>query len=172
LIPRGVEDLRIAVTRGKIINVPIRNDTIAYRRRLPHLSKRDKTYFVTFCTRRRFVLPPRVRDEVLASCVHDHMKRCWIHCAVVMPDHVHLLATPYDETILRIVSSIKGASAYKVNRLLDRQGPLWQQESFDRIVRRDEDLNAKADYILRNPVRAGLSHSCEDYPWFWRAATG
>jgi len=67
-----------------------------------------------------------------------------------MPDHVH-------------------ASAYRVNRLLGRVGPLWQEESFDRIIRRSEDLKKKADYICDNPVRAGLAKSRDEYQWIWRA---
>ena len=67
------------------------------------------------------------------------------------------------------VGALKGASAYHVNRLFGRSGPLWQQESFDRIIRTTENLEKKAEYICNNPVRAGLVESLEDYRWIWRA---
>jgi hypothetical protein len=47
----------------------IGNDTFAYRRQLPHLSKNQKTYFVTFVTKNRSILEPRARDIVLADRV-------------------------------------------------------------------------------------------------------
>ena len=71
--------------------------TLATRRHLPHLEKQDRTYFVTFSTVRRLVLPPKARDRVLACCVHDHKVTYWLEAAVVMPDHVHMIFTPYEE---------------------------------------------------------------------------
>jgi len=148
--------------------VPVGIDTYAYRGRLPHLSKADKTYFVTFCTRLRETLSPDARDIVLASCIYDHEKLHWLDCAVVMPDHVHLIVTPFAElAIATILQRIKSASAYRVNRLLGRRSSLWQRESFDRILRSDENLYAKREYIFNNPVRAGLVERWEDYPWIW-----
>ena len=150
--------------------MPVGLDTSGYRRRLPHLSKRGKTYYVTFCTRHRLVLSPQARDEAFASCIYDHGKRCWVTCAVVMPDHVHLILTPFEEeSVTKIVGSIKGASGFRINHLLGRRGSFWQEESFDRIVRRGDNLFKKAEYIAANPVRAGLARSPEEYRWLWRA---
>ena len=90
--------------------MPVGDDTYSYRGRLPHLLKRDRSYFVTFCTKRRFVLPPRARDLALQSCIHERRKTCWLHCAVVMPDHIHLLVTPHEEIRLSLImDAIKGA---------------------------------------------------------------
>ena len=33
-----------------------------YQRKLPHLQAEGKTYFVTFVTHRRWMLPPEARD--------------------------------------------------------------------------------------------------------------
>jgi REP element-mobilizing transposase RayT len=150
--------------------VPVGDDTLAYQRQLPHLAKDGKTYFVTFCTRGRFVLAPAARDLVLASCIYDHGRLCWMHCVVVMPDHVHLLVTPLECSTLQVVMRrLKGASGWSVNRLLDRRGPLWQRESFDHILRSDEKLREKAEYMLANPVRANLVSDAWHYQWWWRA---
>jgi REP element-mobilizing transposase RayT len=123
---------------------------------------------VTFCTRNRETLAPRARDIVLRSCIYDHEKRCWVDCVVVMPDHVHLIVTPYDDVLLwDLLDDIKGASVHQVNRVLGRRGKLWQRESFDRMLRSDENLYKKCEYIFNNPVRAGLVERWEDYPWLW-----
>jgi REP element-mobilizing transposase RayT len=91
-----------------------------------------------------------------------------------MPDHVHMLFTPLrDENgdefgLSQIMSGIKGASAHSVNRALKRRGHVWQDESFDHVLRNDENVRDKAEYICANPVRAGLTAATEDYRWIWR----
>ena len=90
-----------------------------------------------------------------------------------MPEHVHLLLTPLrDEEgwavcLPKIMKAIKGASARSVNQLLQCSGPLWQDESFDHVLRSDESLQQKLEYIRHNPVRRGLVQRVEDYPWLW-----
>ena len=137
---------------------------IASRRHLPHYQSDFKTYFVTFSTRKRFVLPNAARDIVLR-----HVTQCamyWLHVAVVMPDHVHLLVTP-DQPLGFVMGRVKGASSREVNLLLGRYGSLWQQENFDHELRQAESLLQKAEYIRQNPVRKGLVERAEDYPWLW-----
>jgi len=46
---------------------------------------------------------------------------------------------------------------------------VWQEESFDRILRKEESIDAAVIYMLGNPVRAGLVRSPSDYKWFWNA---
>lgn len=150
--------------------VPVNIDTFGYRGDLPHLNRRGATYFVTFATRRREESSPTERSVVIRSCAYDHLMLHWLECAVVMPDHVHFISTPYEHaTIGRVIGRIKGASAYQINRNRNRSGRMWQKESFDRIVRSDEDVRAKALYILDNPVRKGLVKSCEEWAWTWRS---
>jgi REP element-mobilizing transposase RayT len=126
-------------------------------------------YFVTFCTRDRLFLPSAARDEVFVSCIHDHHVFCWMDRFVVMPDHVHLIVAPYENSTLDLViGRIKSASSYRINRLLKRSGALWQRDSFDHLIRHDESLTEKREYIANNPVRAGLVKDWRDYKWFWR----
>ena len=89
-----------------------------------------------------------------------------------MPDHVHVIFTPlYDGDKLRsvaeIMQGIKSASAHKINRLMNLSGQVWQRESFDRVLRRDESIRAKVEYMAQNPVRAGLVRTAEEYRWLW-----
>jgi hypothetical protein len=55
-----------------------------------------------------------------------------------------------------------------INRRLSRQGPVWQEESFDHVVRSSEGLDAKVEYVLQNPVRKGLAADWREYPWAWQ----
>ena len=91
-----------------------------------------------------------------------------------MPDHVHLIITPLVDrgameiySLARIMDTIKGASAHKINKTLGRKGHVWQAESFDHVLRSSESLDAKVEYLLENPVRAGLVRKRTEYPWLW-----
>jgi len=145
-----------------------------YRRDLPHIQFDPKTLFVTFSTHHRWILPEAVRDLVLRHCLHDDGVKLYMHGAVVMPDHVHLVFTPLRDAagatygMAVIMNGMKGASAHTVNRVLKRTGRVWQSESFDRMLRSDEDARAVAEYICQNPVRAGLARTEDDYQWLWR----
>jgi REP element-mobilizing transposase RayT len=145
-----------------------------YRRNLPHIQNAGQTLFITFATWRRWILPEHVRAAVLRHCVHDHGKKATIHGAVVMPDHVHLIFTPLSSNsgevyrLAEIMSGIKGASAHTVNRMLSRRGHVWQDESFDHVLRSAEEIRAKVEYICANPIRAGIVDHEDDYPWLWR----
>ena len=144
-----------------------------YRRKLPHYQNPGQTLFVTFRKLSREPLCGEARELVLRHCLHDHRRRYWLHAAVVMPEHVHLLLTPYaDErgwpcALPAILKLIKGTSARSVNQLLGMSGPVWQEESFDHGLRSDDSLEEKVRYIEQNPVRRGLVGQAEDYPWLW-----
>jgi REP element-mobilizing transposase RayT len=92
---------------------------------------------------------------------------------VVMPDHVHLLLAPLADpagpvSIPEIMQAIKGASAHRINRALGRKGKVWEEESFDRALRRQESILEKLEYIIGNRVGAGLVSDPLEYRWLWR----
>jgi REP element-mobilizing transposase RayT len=97
-----------------------------------------------------------------------------VHGIVVMPDHVHIIFTPLKDDegnpfgLAEIMSGIKGASAHSVNKALNRRGRVWQDESFDHVLRSDESTYNKVLYICENPVRKGLVATEDEYPWLWR----
>jgi REP element-mobilizing transposase RayT len=148
--------------------------TYEYRRHLPHYQKDNKAIFVTFCTHHRWVLPDLARDLALKACTWGNGKRFNLFGAIVMPDHVHLVLAPLYEAdsaycIAEIMQGIKSSSAHQINRLLNRVGQVWQRESFDHVLRREEGIAAKVEYIIQNPVRAGLANAVAEYKWIWVA---
>jgi REP element-mobilizing transposase RayT len=146
-----------------------------YRRKLPHYQPAGRRIFITFRKNDSYPFSPEARDAILQHCLHDHRKRCELHAAVVMPEHVHLLLTPLRDAkgwpygLPSILKSLKGTSARSVNKLLDSSGPVWQEESFDHIPRTQESFEAMLEYIRQNPVRRALVNNPEDYPWLWIA---
>jgi REP element-mobilizing transposase RayT len=120
-------------------------------------------------------LPPAARSIALRHSLFEDGKRVELHAVVIMPTHAHLLFTPLENeqatpySLAEIMKGIKGPSAYYINRLLGRRGQLWQDESFDRIMR-SQEFESKFDYICANPVDAGLCDKPEAYQWLWTAA--
>jgi len=146
-----------------------------YRCNLPHLQKDFSPHFITFTTKFRWILPPLARDIVISSCCHDHRKQYELYVALVMPDHVHMILTPLIDaqkrevrSLVEIMRTIKSASAHLINRRLNRQGTVWQEESFDRVLRSSENLDGRIEYILQNPVRKGLVADWREYRWLWQ----
>ena len=85
-----------------------------------------------------------------------------LYAVVVMPDHVHMLIEPqperYDDEgrpafweLGKITHSLKSYTANEINRRLERTGPVWQKESYDRLIRSETDLQEKFVYVISNP---------------------
>ena len=88
---------------------------------------------------------------------------------VLMPDHAHwLLQLGEKDALGAVVNRLKSASARFVNRVLGRQGALWEPAYHDHALRSEENVRDVARYIIANPLRAGLVQRVGDYP-FWNA---
>jgi REP element-mobilizing transposase RayT len=87
---------------------------------------------------------------------------------VVMPDHLHWLVTLQSGDLPTLMRRVKGHSAISINRALRGQGQLWQKGFHDHALRKDEDVQTVARYIVANPLRAGLVERIGDYP-LWDA---
>lgn len=103
-----------------------------------------------------------LRQTDCATCVaavlaHFEGSRTTLLASIVMPNHVHVLFVLHKPWALeRIIASWKRVSAINVNRLLGREGALWQRDYFDRLIRDEEHLGNCVRYIRRNPVKARL----------------
>ncbi len=140
-----------------------------YRRNLPHIQTEFHTYFVTFVTQQRQILTPPERDVVLAHVVFDDQRVMNLHAAVVMPDHVHIVFTPWHVSLGKLLQGMKGSSSRSINKLRGVIGQhVWQHESFDHELRNGESLRAKCEYVAQNPLRRGLCATPDEYRWLWR----
>jgi REP element-mobilizing transposase RayT len=88
---------------------------------------------------------------------------------VVMPDHFHWLLQILDGHLSRVIGATKARCTHSVNSMIGATGPLWQSGFHDRAIRDNEELRPSADYIIANPIRAGLVECIGDYP-LWDAA--
>ncbi|GAB4481779.1 MAG: hypothetical protein OHK0031_03950 [Anaerolineales bacterium] len=124
--------------------------------------------------------PRWLEDENIAGIVAEKLhsldkERYKLVSYCLMPNHVHLLIEPITHEIAshhgtsakypltEILRLIKGSTAYDCNLALGRTGRFWQQESYDRYVRDEQEFTRIIQYILNNPVKAGLAKGWKDW---------
>jgi putative transposase len=89
-----------------------------------------------------------------------------IHAYVLMPNHVHLLATPAQhETLSRLMQGLGRRYVRCFNDRHRRTGTLWEGRYRSTVVETDRYLFACMRYIDMNPVRAGLVNDAVLYRW-------
>jgi putative transposase len=74
----------------------------------------------------------------------------------------------YKVVLATIMQSLKGFTAWKANQLLGRLGAFWQHESFDHVIRDQEEWQRVVDYVLNNPVKAGLVADWQEWAGNYR----
>lgn len=134
-------------------------------------SEEGRPYLLTLCTAQR---NPIFANWQLGRIVVSEMRsvesrgRLDSQAWVIMPDHLHWLIVLRERALEDTVRDFKSSAARKVNRMRGMTGALWQSGFHDHAVRRDEDIQALARYIVANPLRAGLVSRVGDYP-LWDA---
>jgi putative transposase len=85
-----------------------------------------------------------------------------LHAYVVMPDHMHLLFTPF-ESVEKSVQLIKGGFSFRAKREFEWKGEIWQKGFTDHRIRDLEDWPRHLAYIQNNPVNAHLVNDAALY---------
>ena len=90
-----------------------------------------------------------------------------IHAYVLMPNHIHLLATPQtaQDALPKMMQAVGRRYVRHFNDSHGRTGTLWEGRYKSTLVQTDRYLLACMVYIDLNPVRAGLVSLAADYPW-------
>ncbi|MAT72094.1 MAG: hypothetical protein CMJ58_21520 [Planctomycetaceae bacterium] len=100
---------------------------------------------------------PQYAAELRRALLCQHGARYELGCFVNMANHCHAVIRPFDQFRLeREVGVIKRLAAGAINEAEGLEGRLWQQESYDRIIRDEEHLWKVIQYIGANPRRAGV----------------
>ena len=93
-----------------------------------------------------------VRDIVSTAIMHFDGERYDIHAYVIMPNHVHVLLTPRQGSLVQeIVGNWKRFTAREINKRLGRSGTIWERNHFDHLVRNMDNFNETMLYINENP---------------------
>jgi len=168
-----------------------------YRKNLPHWEQAGSYYFITCRTNNGVVLSAKARNIVIDSISFHDGKKYKLYACVIMPNHVHLVIRPLEKvkgsfySIAEIMHSIKSYSAKEVIELLNDTGKMpvlpklgkmpvlpnrgkmtvlpniWLDENYDRIIRDENELFERMNYIVNNPIRKGLARNPKDYKWLY-----
>lgn len=102
--------------------------------------------------------------KLLAGYTQKHQIQIWAYC--LMNNHIHLLAVPETEASLaRGIGLTNQMYTQYLNRKLKQTGRIWQNRFFSCVVENVQYLWAVARYIERNPLKAGVVASVEEYRW-------
>ena len=110
------------------------------------------------CVGAFYLRQPAIADMIVEAIQYNAtiLGHYVLHAFVVMPSHVHLLATPA-MALPKLTKSLKGITGKRANAMLAMTGSsFWQEESYDHWVRGPEELEKVVRYIEENPVSAGL----------------
>ena len=92
-----------------------------------------------------------------------------LYAYCIMSNHVHMVfrllknGSEDEYPVTKILQSLKRFTAGKGNELLDRSGQFWHHESYDRVIRDQDELESTIKYVLNNPVKAGLVDEWQDW---------
>ena len=100
---------------------------------------------------------------LLRDAIVRYRLTCHTYC--LMTNHYHLLLRAAQPDLSRGLQLLNGVHAQRFNRRHERTGHLFGQRFSSKVVEDDEYLYDAAEYILQNPVRAGLCDDPRDYPW-------
>ena len=125
--------------------------------------------------------PVWLRQEKIAGIVKHKLHELDGHlyhliAYTIMPNHVHLVIQLNEKAVekifeknragvgrkqknyplAKVMQLLKGATAKKCNEALGRTGSFWHHESYDHFVRDEKELYRIIEYVLNNPVKAGL----------------
>ena len=133
---------------------------------IPSWITSEGVFFITICTSPRGVntlCHPRFAERIWESVAYrQERKDWWIHLMLLMPDHLHTLASfPPPGQMTTVIQHWK-------HYLAKDLGIKWQRGFFEHRLRRTESLRQKTEYIIYNPARAGLTRSAEEWPYVWR----
>ena len=113
-----------------------------------------------------FLQNGQAADIVRNALLHFDKVRYDIISWCIMPNHVHVLLNMRENySLSSVMHTWKSYTANEINKLLQRQGSVWMVEYFDRYIRDQHHLHTAINYIINNPVKAGLSTTPDQYQW-------
>ncbi len=120
--------------------------------------------FLTVCSKKRKPIFANAQAHHALRDAWDRAENWLVGRYMIMPEHIHLFCAPVllvPETLQGWISCWKSNAARHWPRRED--APIWQRHFWDTQLRRGESYDAKWNYVVENPVRAGLVKQSEDW---------
>jgi REP element-mobilizing transposase RayT len=88
-----------------------------------------------------------------------------VHAYCILPNHYHLLVHTPEAGLSEAMQRLSSRFTQAVNRLRDRDGPLFKGRFRSIAVKDDAHLVQVSRYIHLNPVAAGLTAAADGWGW-------
>jgi hypothetical protein len=142
-----------------------------WRGKLPHWRADGVTYFVTF--RHRRPLDEGERDTLLRNLIKPDGRRWDLLILCVLPEKTDLIfrvletadGEPYE--LSEIVEKAKMKAGKMIIKKSGERWPPFYNESFDRIVRDEIELEERWEEIFESPTTLELAEDPDEYPGLW-----
>lgn len=116
---------------------------------------------------------PEIANLIKEVLLYHNGQRYDLYAYCIMPNHVHVIiqlspqldGNPFP--LPKITQSWKRHSSMKIKMLLNISDSVWQAESYDHVIRNEKELSYYLEYILDNPVKAGLVNMPQDWEHTW-----
>ena len=121
--------------------------------------------------------PHWLKNPEIAKIVSDSL-HYWngiqldLYAYCIMSNHVHVVFEMFDKkrvnnekSLNEILHSIKRYSANKANKILNRTGQFWMNESYDYLIKNEKEIVRIIEYTLDNPIKAGICKERSDWKW-------
>jgi REP element-mobilizing transposase RayT len=106
------------------------------------------------------------RRYFLVVLAREVRRQDWtVHTFCLMPNHYHVIVETSMERLSLGLHRLNGDLARAFNARHERWGHLFGDRFAAFAIRDEEHLHNACDYVLNNPVRAGLCKRTEDWPW-------
>jgi putative transposase len=122
---------------------------------------------------------PEITEILIQTLQFWEGKKLTNYAFTVMPNHVHWVVELFEKDtngepvyLQDILHSVKRFSSNRINKAENREGTLWQKESFDTTIRDETHLHFAIEYTLQNPVKAGLVNDWHQWKGSWCGCSG
>jgi REP element-mobilizing transposase RayT len=132
-------------------------------------ANQNQIFSLTICTwQRKGWFQNPTYAKALSNTLHTGLfaQKCERYAYCLMPDHLHMLISPKDICLIDLINRWKSYTA----NLLRKEGlssKCWQRSFYDHALRKEEEIRATAEYIINNPVRAGMADHWREYDYSW-----
>ena len=150
--------------------MPFKNFKI-WRGKLPHWRADGVTYFVTF--RHRRALDEAERNLLLRMLIRPDGRKWDLLILCVLPEQTDLifrvLETPSGEPyeLSQIVEKAKTKAGKLIVKKSGERWPPFYNESFDRILRDEAELEERWNEIFESPSSFELAENSDEYGGLW-----
>ena len=113
------------------------------------------------------------RDRLLFMALLELVIRRYrweCHAFCLMGTHYHLVIETTTERLSAGMQYLNGVYAERFNRRHDRDGHVFGARFASWVIRDDDHYERTIEYVLANPVRAGLVDDWTE--WLWSGARG